>query len=124
MQCVRWRENAFGIRPFEQEIYICDQFKTCEVLETSQVLTLPKESYMDRSVVELNRASRERIRAMGERLSDAELQHPVGQHWTVAIVMAHIAFWERRVMYVLDKTEPTGEVFVPNIDIFVNDLSL
>ena len=79
---------------------------------------------MDRLFVELNRASTERIRALAARLSDEELQHPVGEHWTVAIVFAHLAFWDRRVMYVLDMTERDGKLFIPEIDIFVNDLSL
>ena len=79
---------------------------------------------LDRSFVERNRASTERIRAMAARLSDAELQRPVGEHWTVAIVLAHLAFWDRRVMYVLDMTERDGKLFIPEIDIFVNDLSL
>jgi hypothetical protein len=79
---------------------------------------------VDRSFVELNRASTERIRALAARLSDEELQQPVGQHWTVAITLAHLAFWDRRVMYVLDMTEKNGQLFVPEIDMFVNDLSL
>ena len=79
---------------------------------------------MDRSFVELNRASTERIRALAARLSDDELRHPVGEHWTVAIVFAHLAFWDRRVMYVLDMTGRDGKLFIPEIDIFVNDLSL
>src|SRR5689334_5363234 len=79
---------------------------------------------VDRSFVELNRASTERIRALANRLTDAEMQRPVGQHWTPAIVLAHIAFWDRRVMYVLDMTERDGKLFIPEIDIFVNDLSL
>jgi len=79
---------------------------------------------MDRSFVELNRASTERIRAMAQGLSDKEMQTRVGEHWTVAIVMAHLAFWDRRVMYVLDMTEHDGTLFIPEIDIFVNDLSL
>lgn len=79
---------------------------------------------MDRSFVECNRASTERMRALAARLSDEELQRPVGQHWTVAIVFAHLAFWDRRVMYVLDMTARDGKVFIPQIDIFVNDLSL
>ena len=78
---------------------------------------------LDRSFIERNRASTNRIRAMG-RLSDEEMKTPVGQHWTVAIVLAHLAFWDRRVMYVLDKTERDGKLFIPEIDIFVNDLSL
>lgn len=79
---------------------------------------------MDRSFVDLNRASIERIRSMATHLSDVELQHRVGEHWTVAIVFAHLAFWDRRTMYVLDVTEGDGKLFVPEIGIFVNDLSL
>ena len=79
---------------------------------------------LDRSYIELNRASTDRIRALAARLTDAEMQQRVGEHWTVAIALAHLAFWDRRVMYVLDMTESDGKVFIPEIDIFVNDLSL
>lgn len=79
---------------------------------------------VDPSYVELNRASTERIRALAARLTDQEMQRPVSERWTVAIALAHLAFWDRRVMYVLDMTERDGEVFIPEIDIFVNDLSL
>jgi Mycothiol maleylpyruvate isomerase N-terminal domain len=79
---------------------------------------------LDRSFVELNRASTQRIRNLAARLSDADLLQPVGEHWTVAIVFAHLAFWDRRVMYVLDMTERDGKLFIPQIDIVVNDLSL
>ena len=78
---------------------------------------------LNRAFIEGNRLSRERIRKFAS-LSDAELQHPVGEHWTVAITLAHLAFWDRRVSYVLDMTEKNGQVFIPEIDIFVNDLSL
>jgi len=78
----------------------------------------------DRSFVERNRASTDRMRALASRLSDAELARPVGEHWTVAIALAHLAFWDRRVLYVLDQTERDGTLKVPEIDIFVNDLSL
>jgi hypothetical protein len=79
---------------------------------------------LDRSFVERNRASTERIRALAASLTDEEMRHPVGEHWTVAIALAHLAFWDRRVMYVLDVTERDGKLFIPEIDIFVNDLSL
>ena len=79
---------------------------------------------MNRSFIELNRTSKERMRALAERLSDEEMLTKVGQHWTVGIVYAHIAWWDRRVMYVLDMTHKDGELFIPQIDIFVNDLSL
>jgi hypothetical protein len=79
---------------------------------------------VDRSFVERNHASTERIRALAARLTDAEMQQRVGEHWTVAIVFAHLAFWDRRVMYVLDMTERNAKLFIPEIDIIVNDLSL
>ncbi len=79
---------------------------------------------LDKSYIELNHVSTERIRALAARLSDKEMQTKVGEHWTVGIAFAHLAFWDRRVMYVLDMTEKDGKLFVPEIDIFVNDLSL
>jgi hypothetical protein len=82
------------------------------------------EMGLDQSFREQNRASTERIRALVTRLNDEEMQHPVGQHWTVAIALAHLAFWDRRVLYALDVTERDGKLFTPNIDILVNDLSL
>jgi hypothetical protein len=79
---------------------------------------------LDLSYKEINRASRERIRDLVNRLTDEELLTRVGEHWTVGVVFAHLAFWERRVMYVLDMTEKNSKLFIPEIDIFVNDLSL
>lgn len=79
---------------------------------------------MDRSFIELNRASTERIRTLAAQLSDEEMQHRVGEHWTVAIALAHLAFWDRRVMFVLDRTERDGKLYAPDIDIVVNDVLL
>jgi hypothetical protein len=79
---------------------------------------------LDASFIERNRASTTRIRDLAQRLSDADMQRRVGEHWTVAIALAHLAFWDRRVMYVLDMTERNGTLFIPEIDVFVNDLSL
>ena len=79
---------------------------------------------MDRSFVELNRAATQRMRALTARLSDEQLQHRVGEHWTVAVALAHIAFWERRALHALDLTQRDGAVNWPDLDIFVNDVSL
>jgi len=79
---------------------------------------------LDQAYHELNLASTLRIQTLAGRLSDQEMLHPVGEHWTVAVALAHLAFWDRRVLYVLDMTERDGKLFVPEIDIFVNDLSL
>jgi hypothetical protein len=79
---------------------------------------------LDLSYIELNRASTERIRALITRLSDEEMQTTVGDQWTVTIALAHLAFWDRRVMHILDMTEKEGKLFDLEIDIVLNDLSL
>ena len=79
---------------------------------------------MDRSFIDLNRASQERMQTLANRLTDDEMLTKVGEHWTVGIVYAHIAWWDRRVIYVLDMTEKDSKLFIPEIDISVNDLSL
>ena len=79
---------------------------------------------LDLTYKEQNRASTERIRTLASRLTDDEMQTKVGEHWTVSIALAHLAWWDRRVMYVLDMTERDGKLFIPEIDVFVNDLSL
>jgi len=76
------------------------------------------------SFIERNRASTQRIWALAARLTDDELQHPVGEHWTVTITLAHLAFWDRRVIDGLEMTERSGKLSFPEIDVSVNDVSL
>ncbi len=78
---------------------------------------------IDRSFIERNRAATERIRRLSH-LSDAELLTRVGEQWTVAVVLAHLAFWDRKILTVLDRTEQDGKMYAPVIDGIVNDLSL
>ena len=79
---------------------------------------------MDRSFVALNRKATERMRTLASRLSDEQLLTPVGEHWTVAIVYAHLAFWERRVQATLDLTKREGKLVPVDLDVIINDLSL
>jgi hypothetical protein len=52
---------------------------------------------VDRSYVERNRSQTERLKALS-RLSDEELRHPIGEHWTVGIMLAHLAYWGVRAI--------------------------
>lgn len=79
---------------------------------------------LDRSFVERNRTETERLRSLIARLSDADLNRPVGEHWVVATALAHLAFWDRRVISILDASEREGKVVAPTLDIAVNDISL
>ena len=78
----------------------------------------------DHTFVERNRAATNRLRALVDHLSDQALQQPVGEHWTVAIALAHLAFWDRRVLLGLEAIAREGKLNIPVIDISVNDLSL
>jgi DinB family protein len=64
----------------------------------------------DRPYIEQNTRERERLRALVERLDEDELRLPVNEHWTVAAVFGHIAFWDGRVLALSDKLE-RGEPF-------------
>ena len=79
---------------------------------------------IDASYKEQNRASTERIRTLIARLSDEEMQTKVGEHWTIVITLVHLAFWDKRVMHILDVTEREGKLFDLEIDVVINDLSL
>src|SRR3954468_11451385 len=50
---------------------------------------------MDQQIVEGNAVSRRRLQALVSRLDDASLQHIVDADWTVASVLAHLAFWDQ-----------------------------
>ena len=79
---------------------------------------------LDPEIRDANRAATERIRALAARLEDDELGRPVGEHWTVAIVFAHLAFWERRALDALEReTNPAADP-MPDVSVIVNDLSL
>lgn len=79
---------------------------------------------VDPTYIASNRASTARLRALAAGLSDDELGHPVGEHWTVAIALAHLAFWDRRVLHLVDLAERGGAGAFPIIDVSVNDLAL
>ena len=62
----------------------------------------------DRSFMARNAAERERLIALTNRLTDRELQLPMGDGWTVAAALVHLAFWDRRVLALLQKWEREG----------------
>jgi|SRR5690606_29437939 uncharacterized damage-inducible protein DinB len=79
---------------------------------------------LDPNYNQLNRESTERIKKLVANLTDEQFQTRVGEHWTVAMALVHLAFWDRRVLYALDKTEQNGKLYIPEVEVAVNDLSL
>jgi hypothetical protein len=60
---------------------------------------------VDRSYVAENAAELRRLRSLVERLSDADLARPTPGGWTVASSLAHVAFWDQRILFWLDRWE-------------------
>jgi hypothetical protein len=60
------------------------------------------------SYVEANTRGRERLRALVAKLSDQELALQVGAGWTVAALLAHLAFWDYRVLVLLQRWRKAG----------------
>ena len=56
----------------------------------------------DRSYVTDNQTQLARLEALVGRLDDRELSRPLEAGWTVAGVLAHLAFWDYRIVTLLD----------------------
>ena len=69
---------------------------------------------VDRGIVDDNSKERARLRALVGRLSDAELARPLPAGWTVASVLGHLAFWDQRIIVLLDAWQRTGAAPTPS----------
>jgi hypothetical protein len=59
----------------------------------------------DRSYVEANRRSLDRMATFVETATDDDLRAEMPAGWTVSAVLGHLAFWDQRVQVVLDMSE-------------------
>lgn len=62
----------------------------------------------DRAYVAENQAQLARLRALVDRLSDQELAQPMPAGWTVAGVLAHLAYWDQRIVVLMDRWGADG----------------
>lgn len=72
---------------------------------------------MDRSYTAENDAERQRLKSFVARLSDADMAHPLGPHWTICVGLAHLAFWDRLWRAKFDEWERVGAVTMPAADL-------
>ena len=79
---------------------------------------------VDRGFVQDNAHERARLRNLTDRLSDADLARPLPAGWTVAAVLAHVAFWDQRILVLLEQWETSGspppEIAEAHVD-WIND---
>ena len=79
---------------------------------------------MDRPFVLENAKERKRLKSIVERLTDDELKLPLGNDWTIAAALAHLAFWDQRSLFLVRKWKKSGVVEPAIIDIDVTNDSL
>jgi hypothetical protein len=79
----------------------------------------------DRSFVDQNTRERERLRALVQRLGDDDLGRKLNEHWTVAAVLAHVAFWDARALFLAERLERgvpfTASEHEPDDPSWIND---
>jgi hypothetical protein len=68
---------------------------------------------VDRGYVNRNNAERARLAALVKKWTDADLAHAMPAGWTVAGVLGHVAFWDQRILTLLDAWEKSGPAAVP-----------
>src|SRR6185436_16695974 len=77
-------------------------------VESGPTRNARQEERIDRSYVTENNRERARLRALVDRLSDSELARPLEAGWTIAAVLAHLAFWDQRVLELIARWERDG----------------
>ena len=82
---------------------------------------------VDRLYIAENDAERERLQVFVQQLSDEELSRPMSAGWTVAGVLAHLAFWDGRALALRDKwargSVPAAAHSEPDASDWINDAS-
>ena len=68
---------------------------------------------MERPFVVENTRQRERLRSLILRSADADLERILHDDWTVAVALAHLAFWDRRAFNLLKSYKKSGTAFAP-----------
>ena len=62
----------------------------------------------DRSYVAQNELERKRLQALVARLTDRDLARSMSGGWTIAGVLGHVAFWDQRIVALVDQWRGAG----------------
>ncbi len=63
---------------------------------------------MPSALIESNDRSRRRLEAVVRSLSDQDLARPTSDGWTVSALLAHLAFWDQRMIVLLRRWKVAG----------------
>lgn len=74
------------------------------------------------AIFQKNRKSTQRLTAIVQELSKEELTQTLSNGWPVFVTLAHIAFWDQRVVHILNLTMKNNKLVAPTFDIQLNDI--
>jgi ribosomal protein S18 acetylase RimI-like enzyme len=84
-----------------------------------------RRTEMDTSYNDRNRVQTQRLKDL-RRLGEVDLRRPVGDHWTIAVALAHIEYWDGRAVGGLEAWRRHGLQLTlwTNDEAVVNDIRL
>ncbi|HEY4763810.1 MAG TPA: hypothetical protein VIH75_09045 [Candidatus Sulfotelmatobacter sp.] len=65
---------------------------------------------VDRSFIDENDAAREELSEFIADLEERSFKFPVGSGCTISTCLCHLAFWDHRVLFLLNEWERTGQL--------------
>ncbi len=63
---------------------------------------------MERAFVAENGRERKKLKLLVSRLTDAQLSLSIDHTWTIAVALAHLAFWDQRCLSLMRKWKSSG----------------
>lgn len=74
---------------------------------------------MDKAIIKRNTASREAMKKLAGHLTNKKLEHELPNGWTVAVMFAHLAFWDKQRCELLKSWQKNGiSSFTYDADVF------
>ena len=68
---------------------------------------------MERAFAIENARERARLKSLVARLTDAQLSQSIDDRWTIAVALAHLAFWDQRSLCLMRKWKLSGVAACP-----------
>lgn len=75
-----------------------------------------------KKVFQANRDATIRMKALLQNLSDQQLLSVMPNGWTVSVTLAHLAFWDNRVIHLIETSKKEGKVTPSNFEDSLNDI--
>ena len=69
-----------------------------------------------------NQNATRRMERLVEPLTAKELTQKIGETWTISMTLTHLAFWDQRVIHVIEMAEKSRPILAPFFDNQINDI--